>query len=240
MAQEKTSSLYRMHEEIRLTRTAEAITEYPNQLLRLVEEEISMHYRHAHECRRRIAVANRQHSDPGEAAAYELAHAVAEKNIIIALRVRGAYHHERLRLLERMAVDSCGQFEAFDGDTIEKLADREKLQLKRLCEVEHRRREKHAWKVASERNGKFTAVADVVFEKDCLLEDPWTDAPRDEDEALSSPWSASPPEKPRVKLFTAGRVCRLPLHKAEQLCARRLVRLLRTVDCGWIPRSHAF
>ncbi|PFH36016.1 hypothetical protein BESB_056670 [Besnoitia besnoiti] len=240
MAQEKTSCLFRMQEEIRLARTAESITEYPKQLLRLVEEEISMHYRNAHECRRRIAAASRQHSDSGEAAAYELAHAVAEKNIVIALRARNAYHQERLRLLERMAVEACGQFEAFDAATIEKLADREKLQLKRLCEAEHHRREKHAWNVASERNGKFTAVADVVFEKDCLLEDPWTDAPRDEDEALGSPWSDVPPEKPRVKLFTAGRVCRLPLHKAEQLSARRLVRLLCTVDCGWVPRCHAF
>lgn len=59
-----------------------------------------------------------------------------------------------------MALKACGQFEAFDEDLIEKLSDREKFSLKKFCEAEHRRRERLAWRIAAERNGKFSTVSE--------------------------------------------------------------------------------
>lgn len=80
---------------------------------------------------------------------------------------------------------------------------------------------------------KCLQFADVVFEKDCLLEEPW------HFRAPSGPEEGEGPETPPLCYYDNGTVCRLPLYRAMQLRAKRIVRVLQISDHQWVQQDSA-
>lgn len=78
-------------------------------------------------------------------------------------------------------------------------------------------------------------IADVVFEKDCVLEDPWSFT------AASGPNEVEPSSaaSPALAHYVCGTVSRMPLYRAVQLRAKGIVRVLQVFDHQWIPQDSA-
>lgn len=132
-----------------------------------------------------------------------------------------------------MCVRALGQFEAFDEQTLLKLSDNERQYLKDACAAEHGRRDEFNARNVGDKNGKPSAFADVVFQKDCLLEEPW------HFRVLSGPEEEEALETPPLCYFHCGSVCRLPLYRAIQLRAKGIVRVMQVSDHQWIQHDSA-
>ncbi|KAL8449212.1 hypothetical protein Emag_003732 [Eimeria magna] len=218
MAREKSACLSRMPEEVRLLLQADTITDYPTQLLRAVEEELG----------------DVGAETPREAIeAHENRRQLLELDVLHALRVLKAFQQTRHSLLDRMSVRALGQFEAFDEQTLLKLSDSEKEYLKEACAAEHARRDEFNTRNVGDKNGKPSAFADVVFERECLLEEPWhfrSCGNAEEGDVL---------EPPPLCFFERGTVSRLPLYRAMQLRAKGIVRVLQVQDHQWVQQDSA-
>lgn len=80
-------------------------------------------------------------------------------------------------------------------------------------------------------SGRPSQVADVVFKKDCLLEDPWYfDSDTSDFLSANEPTSNSP----RARYFSQGCFCRLPLFKAIKLRAKGLVDVVDIHKHQWV------
>lgn len=74
--------------------------------------------------------------------------------------------------------------------------------------------------------------ADVVFQKECLLEEPW------HFRASAGP-DGEGPEVPPLCYFEQGSVSRLPLYRAMQLKAKGIVKVLQVADHQWVQQDSA-
>lgn len=74
-------------------------------------------------------------------------------------------------------------------------------------------------------------VADVVFKKDCVLENPWH-FESDTNEFLSSSETTS--NTPHARYFAQGSFCRLPLFKAIKLRAKGIVDVMDIHKHQWV------
>ncbi|CDJ63767.1 hypothetical protein, conserved [Eimeria necatrix] len=234
MSWEKSACLSRMPDEVRLLQQAETITDYPTQLLRTVEEELEEYHRQLQACNDFLNSVGPD-TPPEEIEAHENRRQLMELDVLHALRVLKAFQRTRQHLLDRMCVKALGQFEAFDEQTLLKLSDNEIQYLREACAAEHSRRDEGNARNVEDRNGKPSAIADVVFEKDCVLEDPWSFT------AASGPNEVEPSSaaSPALAHYVCGTVSRMPLYRAVQLRAKGIVRVLQVFDHQWIPQDSA-
>lgn len=221
-----------MPDEVRLLQQADTITDYPTQLLRAVEEELGEYQRQLHICNSFLSNISGE-TLKEDIEAYENKRQLLELDVLHALRVLKAFQQTRQQLLDRMCVGALGQFEAFDEQTLLKLSDHEKQYLKDACAAEHSRRDELNARNVGDKNGKPSAFADVVFEKECLLEEPWhfrVPSGAEEGEGI----------EPRpFCYFDTGTVSRLPLYRAMQLRAKGIVRVLQVSDHQWVQQDSA-
>lgn len=232
MTRDKSACLSRMPDEVRLLQQAETIPDYPTQLLRAVEDELGDYQRQVRKCNDFLSSVG-EDTSPEEIEAQENRRQLLELDVLHAFRVLKAFQQTRQHLLDRMCVRALGQFEAFDEQTLLKLSDNERQYLKDACAAEHGRRDEFNSRNVGDKNGKPSAFADVVFEKECLLEEPWHfrfPLGSEEGEAL---------ETPPLLYFANGSVCRLPLYRAMQLRAKGIVRVLQVTDHQWIQQDSA-
>ncbi|XP_022590337.2 uncharacterized protein LOC34619444 [Cyclospora cayetanensis] len=232
MAREKSACLSRMPNEVRLLQQADAITDYPTQLLRAVEDELGEYHRQLQACN---AFVSRLGPDTprDEIEAHENRRQLLELDVLHALRVLKAFQQTRQHLLDKMCVRALGQFEAFNEQTLSKLSDNEKQYLKDACTAEHSRRDEFNARNVEDKNGKPSAFADVVFEKECLLEEPWHFSA-----SLFSEDGDSSESRP-LKYFEKGTVSRLPLYRAMQLRAKGIVKVMQVSDHQWAQLDAA-
>ncbi|KAL8435718.1 hypothetical protein Efla_004657 [Eimeria flavescens] len=232
MSKEKSACLSRMPDEVRLLQQAESITDYPTQLLRAVEEELEEYHRRLRKCNEFLSNVGAD-TPREEIEAQENRKQLLQLDILHAFRALKAFQRTRQQLLERMTVRALGQFEAFDEQTLLKLSDHEKEYLKETCAAEHGRLDELNARNVGDKNGKPSAFADVVFEKDCLLEDPWRL------HAFGGVEEGETAEPPPLCFYEGSSVCRLPLYRAMQLRAKGLVRILQVQDHQWTQQDSA-
>ncbi|CDJ34447.1 uncharacterized protein EMH_0062790 [Eimeria mitis] len=236
-----------MPEEVRLLQQADVITDYPTHLLRAAEEELKDYYQQLQKCN---AFLNNLSSETSaeEIEAVENRRFVLELDVLHALRVLKVFQQTRQHLLDKMSVKVLGQFDAFDEQTLLKLSDHEKQYLRDACAAEHSRRDELNARNVEDKNGKPSAIADVVFEKECLLEDPWHFrllSSSEEAEAAAATAAAAAAagcsnfSNCNITYVAKGTVRRLPLYRAVQLQAKGIAKVLQVTDHQWLHQDSA-